>query len=106
VLFPDHFDHDWRAGSRERVYEAVAALAPGVTEIHVQPAIDTPEVHAVSESATGWIDDLALVTTDQRLRDLLQRSGAIVIGYRQLREAMRAAPSASTETLQHRPYLA
>ena len=106
VLFPDHFDHDWRAGSRERVYEAVAALAPGVTEIHVQPAIDTPEVHAVSESATGWIDDLALVTTDQRLRDLLQRSDAIVIGYRQLREAMRAAPSASAETLQHRPYLA
>ena len=24
VVFPDHFDHDWRAGSRERVYGAIA----------------------------------------------------------------------------------
>ena len=23
VVFPDHFDHDWRAGSRDRVYEAI-----------------------------------------------------------------------------------
>ena len=46
VVFPDHFDHDWRAGSRDRVYAAIRDLQPGVTEIHVQPAIDTPEVRA------------------------------------------------------------
>ena len=90
VVFPDHFDHDWRAGSRERVYDAVEHLAAGVTEIHVQPAIDTPEVRAISESAQGWIDDLDLVTNDQRLRELLEASGATVIGYRALRDAMRA----------------
>jgi len=90
VVFPDHFDHDWRAGSRDRVYETVRNLPPGVTEIHVQPAIDSPEVRAISESAQGWIDDLELVTTDQLLRDLLAASGATVIGYRQLRDAMRA----------------
>ena len=95
VLFPDHFDHDWRAGSRERVYDAIAKLRPGVTEIHVQPAIDTPEVQAISESAPGWIDDLALVTTDQKLRFLLADSGAILIGYRQLRDAMRASEAIS-----------
>ena len=49
VVFPDHFDHDWRAGSRARAYAAVANLEPGVTEIHVQPVIDTPEVHALSD---------------------------------------------------------
>lgn len=91
VVFPDHFDHDWRAGSRERVYESIESLQPGVTEIHVQPAIDTPEVRAITESAQGWIDDLELVTTDQRLRDLLADSGATVVGYRELRDAMRAA---------------
>jgi len=90
VLFPDHFDHDWRAGSRERVYDAVANLAPGVTEIHVQPAIDTPEVRALTNSAEGWIDDLALATTDQHLRGLIEQSGAVLIGYRTLRDAMRA----------------
>ena len=60
VVFPDHFDHDWRAGSRVRAYAAVANLEPGVTEIHVQPVIDTPEVHALSTTAHEWIDDLAL----------------------------------------------
>ena len=90
VVFPDHFDHDWRAGSRERAYAAVANLNPGVTEIHVQPAIDTPEVHAVSSSAHGWIDDLELVTNDARLPELLAEQGATLVGYRALREAMRA----------------
>jgi chitin disaccharide deacetylase len=90
VVFPDHFDHDWRAGSRDRVYDAVRGLRPGVTEIHVQPAIDTPEVRALSNQAEGWIDDLALVTTDHTLRELLRDSGAVLIGYRVLRDAMRA----------------
>lgn len=94
VVFPDHFDHDWRAGSRERVYEAIEHLAPGVTEIHVQPAIDTPEVRAISESAQGWIDDLALVTTDAHLRELIAASGATIIGYRALRDVMRSGISA------------
>ncbi len=90
VVFPDHFDHDWRAGSRDRVYEAIRQLQPGVTEIHVQPTIDSPEVRALSSQAEGWIDDLALVTTDHTLRELIRDSGAVLIGYRRLRDAMRA----------------
>jgi len=90
VVFPDHFDHDWRAGSRERVYDAVRNLQPGVTEIHVQPSIDTPEVRAITDAAELWIDDLALVTTDDTLSGLLAESGAVLIGYRSLRDAMRA----------------
>ena len=90
VVFPDHFDHDWRAGSRDRVLDAIRGLRPGVTEIHVQPAIDTPEVRALGETASGWIDDLALVTTDRELRDAIAESGAELIGYRELRDAMRA----------------
>ena len=73
MLFPDHFDHDWRAGSRDRVYHAVAELEAGVTEIHVQPVIDTPEVRAISEHAEGWIDDYALVTDDERLHQAAGR---------------------------------
>jgi chitin disaccharide deacetylase len=88
VVFPDHFDHDWRAGSADRVYAAIDALAPGVTEIHVQPAIDTPEVRALGEHTQGWIDDLDLVTSDD-LRRRLDASGAVLIGYRALRDVMR-----------------
>jgi predicted glycoside hydrolase/deacetylase ChbG (UPF0249 family) len=90
VVFPDHFNHDWRSGSRERVYEEIRGLQPGVTEVHVQPAIDTLEVRALTDAAVGWIDDYELVTDDPQLEKLLADSGATLIGYRQLRDAMRA----------------
>ena len=90
VVFPDHFDHDWSAGSRERLLAALGALRPGVTEIHVQPAIDTPEVRALGEQAAGWIDDLELVTVDPAVREAVAASGAVLVGYRALRDAMRA----------------
>lgn len=90
VVFPDHFDHDWRAGSRERVTRALADLQPGVTELHVQPAIDTPEVHALTEHADRWIDDHVFVTRDAHLPVMLTEAGAVLIGYRDLRAAMRA----------------
>ena len=90
IWFPDHFDHDWRAGSRDRVYDAVRTLQPGVTEIHVQPVIDSPEVRAITDAAPLWIDDHELVTADATMRTLLAESGAVPIGYRTLRDAMRA----------------
>jgi predicted glycoside hydrolase/deacetylase ChbG (UPF0249 family) len=90
VVFPDHFNHDWRSGSRDRVYEEIPNLQPGVTEIHVQPAIDTLEVRALTDAAAGWIDDYELVTNDPKLQKMLVDSGATLIGYRQLRDAMRA----------------
>jgi predicted glycoside hydrolase/deacetylase ChbG (UPF0249 family) len=94
VVFPDHFDHDWRAGSRERVLRALTDLQPGVTELHVQPAIDTPEVRAMTASAEQWIDDYAFVTADPALPALIDEVGAVLIGYRQLRDAMRAPSGA------------
>ena len=48
------------------------------------------EVHALSSSAPGWVDDLELVTNDARLPALLAEHGATLIGYRALRDAMRA----------------
>lgn len=89
IVFPDHFDHDWRAGSRERVYSAIRGLRPGVTEIHIQPTIDTPEVRALTDSAEEWIDDLDLALHDTTVRDLIRDAGAVLIGYRELRDAMR-----------------
>jgi predicted glycoside hydrolase/deacetylase ChbG (UPF0249 family) len=88
VVSPDHFDHDWRAGSRARTFAALEALQPGVTEIHIQPAIDTPEVRALTPVAEQWIDDLALAL-DPALAAAIERAGATLIGYRQLRTTMR-----------------
>jgi predicted glycoside hydrolase/deacetylase ChbG (UPF0249 family) len=89
VLFPDHFDHDWRAGSRRRVGEALARLRPGVTELHIQPAIDTPEVRALTSVAEQWIDDHRFAV-DGSLAAAIEAAGAVPIGYRDLRAAMRA----------------
>ncbi len=90
VVFPDHFDHDWRAGSSQRVVDAIAALEPGVTEIHVQPAIDTPEVRAFAgDAADGWVADLELVTSE-RLATALADAGAVMIGFRELRDVQRS----------------
>jgi predicted glycoside hydrolase/deacetylase ChbG (UPF0249 family) len=89
VLFPDHFDHDWRAGSRDRVLRALANLEPGVTELHVQPTIDTPEVRALTDHAEQWIDDYEFVTHDAALPEAIAAAGAVLIGFRDLRAAMR-----------------
>jgi hypothetical protein len=72
------------------VYRAFENLQPGVTEIHVQPCVDTPEVRALGTASTGWIDDYELIVHDMRLRELINASGAKLIGYRHLREAMRS----------------
>jgi len=89
VVFPDHFRAARAAGSRQRVEAVVAELAPGVTELHVQPSIDTPEVRALApESWSAWVDDLDLVTGGA-LRTLLDRAGAHLIGYRDLHNLMR-----------------
>ncbi len=89
VVFPDHFVAARAAGSRRRVQRAVHELAAGVTELHVQPSIDTPEVRALApDSWAAWVDDLALVTSDRDLRAMLERSGAVLIGYRDLRDLM------------------
>jgi len=90
VWFPDHFDHDWRPGSRERLLQTLSTLQPGVTEVHVQPAADTPEVHALTPSADEWIGDLHLMTADAEVAQRIRDSGAVLTGYRALRDAMRA----------------
>ena len=73
------------------MFEALASLKPGVTEIHVQPVIDTPEVRAISDDADGWIDDYRLVVDNAvDVRAAISTAGATLIGYRALRTAMRA----------------
>ena len=75
-MFPDHFDHDWRAGSRDRLYAAIRDLEPGVTEIHVQPAFDTPEVRALSPAIRPLADyDRSLKV----LRYAAERGGEVVV---------------------------
>jgi predicted glycoside hydrolase/deacetylase ChbG (UPF0249 family) len=66
------------------------ALAPGITHFVLHPAADTPELRAI---ATGdWPSRVGDYRTfmSEELRSYVQQSGVQVIGYRVLRDLMRA----------------
>lgn len=90
VLFPDHLVRVAGVGSRSTVEKVVSELRPGVTEIYIRPAVDTPELRALTVDWPARVDDHALVTADPSLRAALDRSGVVRIGYRPLRDLQRA----------------
>jgi hypothetical protein len=90
VLFPDHLVPVPGVGSRRFIEKVVLDLRPGVTEVYVRPAIDTAELRALAPDWSARVDDHDLVVRDGSLRTKIERSGAKLIGYRQLREAQRA----------------
>ena len=90
VVFPDHFVRVAGVGSRETIEKVVGELRPGVTEVYVHPAVDTPELRALTGDWTARVDDHALVTTERSLRAALDAAGVARIGYRPLRDLQRA----------------
>ncbi len=75
--------------SRPVLDAALQSLEPGVTEIHVRPAIDSPELRALTPHWAARVADAHLVTSDWVFRSALARSGAELIGFRELRRAQR-----------------
>ena len=88
LVFPDHF-RLVRGAARAHAAETLAALAPGVTEISLSPALDEPEIRAADPAAPGRVDDLDLVVSGD-LERAVAAAGATLIGYRALRAAQRA----------------
>jgi hypothetical protein len=90
VLFPDHFVMVRGVGSRRTIERVIGDLRPGITEVYVHPAVDTPELRALADDWPARVDDHDLVTTDRALRTMLDRAGVTRIGYRPLRDLQRA----------------
>jgi len=92
VVFPDHLVV--QVGPTRPVLEKLLAdLRPGITEIYVHPAIDTPELRAFATDWEARVDDHALAT-DASLRERLAELGVHLIGYEPLRDLQRAGASA------------
>jgi len=90
AVFPDHFVYvRGGVGSRRAIERAVHDLQPGVTEVYVHPAVDSPELRALTPDWAARVDDHDLVVTDRSLRTMLERAGASLIGYRELRDLQR-----------------
>ena len=65
-------------------------LEPGVTEIYVHPALDTPEQRAIGDDWPARVDDHHLMCFDTELPEMLRRARVERIGYRTLRDLQRA----------------
>jgi chitin disaccharide deacetylase len=69
---------------------AINDLQPGVTEVRLRPAVDTPELRALHDAA-GWASQVEHhdALTNERLRAMIARSGSELVGYREIRSAQR-----------------
>lgn len=90
ILTPDHVvAAPLGYEARPILDDALRNLRPGVTELQVRPAVDTPEIRSVAPQWPAYVSDAHLVIDDWTFRAALGRSGAIPIGYRALRDAQR-----------------
>jgi len=88
VVFPDHFIYT-SVSYRRTIEKALFDLRPGVTEVYLHPGIDTDELRASHPDWSNRVEDHAYLTRDPSLRDLIERAGVTLIGYRELRELQR-----------------
>jgi predicted glycoside hydrolase/deacetylase ChbG (UPF0249 family) len=91
VVFPDHFVHVQGLGSRGAVSAVMADLRPGVTEVYLHPAADTPELRAITPDWVARVDDHDYLTDRNGLAADAAAAGATLIGYRELRTLQQAA---------------
>ena len=89
IWMPDHF-RLVRGGARRHLDDVLADVPAGVTEVALAPALAAEELRAIDPAAAGRFDDLA-VLTDRGLAERLDRLGIVRVGYREIRDAMRAA---------------
>jgi chitin disaccharide deacetylase len=90
IIVPDHVvPVPLPREARAALEAAVTDLAPGVTVLQTRPAEDSPELRAITPNWAARVGDAHLVTHDWGFRAALARSGAELIGFRQLRDAQR-----------------
>jgi predicted glycoside hydrolase/deacetylase ChbG (UPF0249 family) len=89
VLFADQFATLPTVGIREAFVRLLAGLEPGITEVTLRPALDTPELRAIDPDWMRRVTDHVLLVAERGLDRAIAEAGVTPIGYRPLREAMR-----------------
>ncbi len=89
ILYPDQFVHTG-VGSRRAIERALFDLRTGVTELYLHPAIDTDELRASHPDWAKRVEDHHMLTRDPSFAHLVERAGALLIGFRALRDLQRA----------------
>ncbi len=89
VVFTDEMVFLPGVGSRKLLADHLGRLRPGVTEMHLHPAIDTDELRSLATDWAARVDDHQLVCDEPFLRDAVAAAGVTLIGYRALRDLAR-----------------
>ena len=89
IVFPDYFVQT-PVGSRRAIERTLFELRPGVTEVYLHPGKDSDELRSSHPDWPGRVDDYMFLTNDEAVRDLIERSGAVLIGFRELRDLQRS----------------
>ena len=90
VVFPDELVTSADVGGRKLLLDALPRLHPGVTEVYLHPAVQSPELEAMAPDWEARVDDHALLVHDTILQEALEEAGVTLLGYRALRDLMRA----------------
>lgn len=69
---------------------AFGILPPGITHFVLHPAVDTPELRAITPDWPSRVADYQAFTSSE-LKEYIHRSGVQIIGYRELRELIQAS---------------
>ncbi len=89
VIFTDHFVN-CPVGARRRIEKTLFDLRPGVTEIFLHPAVDSDELRSSHPDWPQRVEDYAFLTSDPSFPALVERAGATLIGFRELRDLQRS----------------
>ncbi|MFT7601544.1 MAG: hypothetical protein ACI8TP_004503 [Acidimicrobiales bacterium] len=81
--------------ARHSIAELIRELPAGLTELHVRPASDTPELRGITDSWAARVGDAHLVSHDMWFKTQLNKASAQLLGYRQLRDAQRQTAAAN-----------
>ena len=88
VIFPDHADLQ-RKIDLAALEATLADLPPGVTELVIDPAIDSPELHAIDDDAFRRSTLHSFASKASGLDRLISKSGAHRASYADLRSVQR-----------------
>jgi hypothetical protein len=91
AVFTDHMRFVPGVGSRQMFEEDLTTLRPGVTEMHLHPAVDSAELQSLAtDDWESRVDDHRMICEENWVGAAIEAAGATLIGFRPLRELARA----------------
>lgn len=93
ILFPDFLKvvPGHGVGSRNAINHVLNDIQPGVTEVYLHPALDTPELRSLTPDWEERVDDLDFAINDETFKRCLEEGQVTLISYRDLRSIQRKA---------------